>query len=63
MKSEWRVTSNFVPGTGRYYQVYRLRDKSEVDHSGNREFSGSIYDDKQDAQRLADELNAMEAKR
>ena len=61
MKSEWRVTSSYVPGGGRYYQVYRLRDKSEVDHSGNREFSGSIYESKDEAQRLADKLNAREA--
>lgn len=52
MKSEWRVTCNFIAGHGYLYQVYRLKDKDAVDHSGNREFSGSIYNDKQDAQRL-----------
>lgn len=37
MKSEWRVTSNYVCG-GLVYNVYRLRDLDEIDHSGNREY-------------------------
>ena len=36
MKSEWRVTCNYI-GEERFYGVYRLRDRKEVDHSGNRE--------------------------
>lgn len=36
MKSEWRVTCNCIGGE-RFYGVYRLRDRKEVDHSGNRE--------------------------
>ena len=36
MKSEWRVTCNYIGGE-RFYGVYRLRDRKEVDHSGNRE--------------------------
>ncbi len=36
MKSEWEVTCNYISGE-RLYGVYRLRDRKEVDHSGNRE--------------------------
>lgn len=37
MKSEWRVTCNYICG-GLVYNVYRLRDRTNVDHSGNREY-------------------------
>lgn len=36
MKSEWKVTSNCIGGEW-FYGVYRLRDRKDVDHSGNRE--------------------------
>jgi len=36
MKSEWEVTCNYIGGE-RFYGVYRLRNRKEVDHSGNRE--------------------------
>lgn len=36
MKSEWKVTCNRIGGKW-FYGVYRLRDRKEVDHSGNRE--------------------------
>lgn len=54
--SEWRVTSNPVAGM-MLYGVYRLRDKDEVDHSGNREMRGGWYDRRHDAERLAETLN------
>ena len=37
MKSEWRVTCNYIGGE-LFYDVYRLRDRTDVDHSGNREY-------------------------
>lgn len=37
MKSEWRVTCNYIGGE-LFYGVYRLRDLDEIDHSGNREY-------------------------
>mgnify|MGYP000845936981 FL=1 len=37
MKSEWRVTCNYICG-GLVYNVYRLRDLDGIDHSGNREY-------------------------
>jgi hypothetical protein len=39
------------------YAVYRLRNINEVDHSGNREFSGGWTANKQVAIDLAAELN------
>lgn len=36
MKSRWRVSCNYVCGE-KWYSVYRLRDCSAIDHSGNRE--------------------------
>ena len=36
MKSEWRATCNYIGGE-QFYGVYRLRNRKEVDHSGNRE--------------------------
>lgn len=38
MKSEWRVTNNYFGGGEWFYDVYRLRDRKAVDHSGNREY-------------------------
>ena len=57
MKSEWRVTSNFIAGK-RLYSTYRLRDISAVDHSGNRESMGQWFDTREEAQKAADALNA-----
>lgn len=37
VSSEWRVTCNCVCG-GPVYNVYRLRDRDAIDHSGNREY-------------------------
>lgn len=54
--SEWRVTSNPIAGT-MLYAVYRLRDKDEIDHSGNREMRGGWWDRRHDAERLAEVLN------
>ena len=43
------------------YQAQRIKDTSAVDHSGNREYAGDFYEDKADAQAVADEMNAKEA--
>lgn len=60
--SEWRVSCNPVAGKT-FYQVYRIRDLDEVDHSGNRETRGGLYEHREDAERLAATLNAEEAKK
>ena len=56
MKSKWGVSSQYIGGE-KEYQVYRLLDIHAVDHSGNREYSGRIYDSKESAQIEADRLN------
>ncbi len=44
MRSKWKVSSQFI-GDEKVFQVYRLKDISKVDHSGNREYAGEvIYD-------------------
>ena len=57
--SEWRVTLNSIDGQS-FYRVYRLRDISEVDHSGNREYSGGYTPDRQEAAAHAEEMNKGE---
>ena len=55
--SEWRVSSNPVAGK-MFYQVYRIRDVERIDHSGNRETRGGLYESRQDAEKLAALLNS-----
>ena len=64
MKSEWKVTSNCIGGEW-FYGVYRLRDRKDVDHSGNREtpdkqFFDAIENpqDEAEAEKIARLLNA-----
>ena len=65
MQSEWFVSINPIPiDQGKrimMYQAQRIKDTSAVDHSGNREYAGTLYRDKADAQAVADEMNAKEA--
>lgn len=58
MKSEWRVTSQYINGN-KLYAVYRLCDVNGIDHSGNREYAMDYMHDIQEAKRLAETLNAM----
>jgi hypothetical protein len=53
---KWKVSSNPIGGVT-MYAVYRIRDLSEVDHSGNREYATGWMADKQEAQKTADRLN------
>ena len=62
MKSEWFVASIPIDPVNRImmYQAQRIKDTSAADHSGNREYAGTLYKDKADAQAVADEMNAKE---
>lgn len=63
MKSEWRVTTNHIAtdeGRVPMYGVYRLRDMDAVDHSGNREMAGKLYEDREQAEELARMMNEEE---
>lgn len=55
MKSEWRVCTTPV-GEKIVYGVYRLKDVSEIQHSGNMEIHG-YYDEESDAEAEAVKLN------
>ena len=57
MKSEWKISSNFIGGK-KLYIAYRLRDVAEVDHSENREYAGNYTTNRNDVQVLVDKLNA-----
>ena len=56
--SEWRVSHNYVPGVGDFWEVYRLKSMCAVDHSGNREYRGGPFNTEADAKAYADKLNA-----
>ena len=61
MKSAWKVSSNPIAGVTKY-QAYRIKDVNAVDHSGNREYAGGWFTDKDEAQKIADKLNEEETK-
>jgi len=56
----WKVTSNPIDGQT-YYRVFRIRDTSAVDHSGNREYRGEYTLNRQEAADMAARLNEQEA--
>ena len=62
MKSEWKVSSQYIDGKI-YYQVYRLIDTDATDHSGNRETQQGLYEDKKVAEKMAKYLNMIGAVR
>lgn len=56
MKSEWRVTTNYVAtdeGRVPMYGVYRLLDVNGIDHSGNRETLGRLFEERELAEDIA----------
>ncbi len=55
-KGKWNISSQYI-GNEKIFTVYRLRDTSQVDHSGNREYSGGCFDSREAAQAVADKLN------
>lgn len=57
LNDEWSVTANPVGGE-MLYSVYRLIDRTAVDHSSNRENPCSYFPDRSLMIKLADELNA-----
>ena len=55
--SEWRISSMWLGGK-KVYQVYRIKDMTRVDHSGNREYADGLLHDEREAMVLAEKLNA-----
>ncbi len=54
--SKWFVSCNPVAGE-RLYIVARLRDREQIQHSGNMEYHGSYSKDKEAQERIAAQLN------
>lgn len=40
--NEWKVTWQIIDGE-KWFQVYRVKDKHEIDHAGNREYAQGIF--------------------
>lgn len=54
--SEWFVSCN--PVAGEYlYIVARLRDREQIQHSGNMEYHGGYSKDKEALEKVATQLN------
>lgn len=60
MKSEWYVQNNYISGVGHKYIASRVRDTSQVVHSGNIEHYGEYQTDREPVQELVNKLNAGE---
>lgn len=56
---KWTVTSNFI-GVKYMYAVCRVKDPSKPIHSGNLEFATGYMDSKEEAERIAKNLNNEE---
>lgn len=60
-QERWKVTCNNVCGE-RLYAVYRLRDINSTDHSGNREYATDYMESKEEALKIASQMNESEEK-
>lgn len=56
---KWKITCNYINGE-KYFRAYRLINEKEVDHSGNREYAGNYTKSREEAQKVADLMNARE---
>lgn len=61
MHGEWKVASNVYNDVEKEYAVYRLIDRDEVDHAGNRQYGSYYYKDRRRIEALAENLNKHEA--
>lgn len=57
MASEYKVTSQYI-GDSKMYAVFRIKDVSAVDHSGNREYASGYTEDREEALKIANQLNS-----
>ena len=56
--SKWEITSNYINGKEKYAVYRNIRD-DEPDHSGNREYATGYMESREEAQKIADEKNAV----
>ena len=52
----WKIREKNIAGKI-FHQVYRLRDVTEEDHSGNRDTYGGLWETEDEANNLAELLN------
>lgn len=57
--NEWKVVSNFIGMM--VYQVCRIIDEKKTVCTNNMEYQKGIFSTKEEAQRLANELNKVSA--
>lgn len=58
-EGHWAVSINVIAGE-KFYQCYRLRNRGETDHSGNRETDDEIFMDRLTAEAKCRDLNGLE---
>ena len=58
MKSNWFTQSNFVAGEGELFIATRIKDISQVVHSGNLEHYGSYDNDRDKVDAIVCRLNS-----
>lgn len=56
--NKWKVAANHASGNIDY-QVYRIKDETATDHAGNRDYLCILFDNKNDAQTVADAMNMV----
>ena len=61
VKSEWKVQCNYISELRRRYIAYRIRNVNEPVHSGNIEHYGEYSENREEIEKLVEELNAREA--
>ena len=59
-KSRWFADSEYIPGDGKKYRVYRYRVYDEGGFDDDMVETYHWYDEKWEAEKVADELNAKE---
>ncbi|HBH71123.1 MAG TPA: hypothetical protein DDX59_06595 [Lachnospiraceae bacterium] len=59
MKSKWRVSHTCAGGV-KITEVYRLKDTTQPDHSGNREVRPESFESDEEARDFAKHLNESE---
>lgn len=58
-KGKWKVTMQYLGGAEKY-SVVRLKDTSQPEHGGNREYAMGYTENKSEAEELCERLNKEE---
>lgn len=58
MQCEWKASTQYVNGS-KIFQVYRIIDPSGIDHAGNREYAGEVFETESLAEEEAARRNGI----